>query len=168
MPPLFTSLPTIKGDNDMEDMNMEQVQGNEAPADQGTGNPSEKPGKTFTQDEVNQIVERRIARERAKLHDEHERQARISDLDAREQKLIIRERKADAAAELASKGLPSSFLDLLNYDSDDSYQESLLAAERAYDDMYQAIIKIKATGTTPKNYGEGQHADNIAKAFGLK
>ena len=152
----------------MEDVNMEQIQTNEVQDDKGTGSPTEKPGKTFTQEEVNQIVEKRIARERARLHNEHERQARISDLDAREQKLIMRERKADAAQELASKGLPASFLNLLRYDSDDSYQESLLAAERAYDDMYQAIIKIKATGKTPKNYGEGRHTDDIAKAFGLK
>ena len=73
--------------------------------------------KTFTEEEVNAIVQKRLNREREKLTKAFEEGTRESDLDERERKILRRELKADTLEKLAENGMPAGLADLVSYDS---------------------------------------------------
>lgn len=72
-------------------------------------------GKTFTQEQVNAIVSKRLAEDRA---------SRASEFDKREKDLNQREMQIRAKELLAERGLPKNLADVLRY----SDEESLKAA----------------------------------------
>lgn len=114
-------------------------------------------GKTFTQDDVNRIVQERLAKEKSKGNEE---------LDKRAAELDMRERKMNAVAKLRENGLPDYLVDALNMNTDADFQKSM-----------EAIIKMKGESTEqPKiighgnpigNVGSGGGGDSIREAFGL-
>lgn len=77
--------------------------------------------KTFTQDEVNRIVQDRLAREKGKGSEE---------LDKREAALNYRERKMNAVDELRKNGLPDYLAEALNLNTDEDFQKSMEAIKR--------------------------------------
>lgn len=123
-------------------------------------------GKTFTQDDVNRIVQERLAKEKNKstgnAGDELEKRA--ADLDLRERKLMAREK-------LHENGLPDYLVDALNMSTDEAFQKSM-----------EAILKMKGEtggGAEPKPVGKispigmvqgmGTKVDDpIKSAFGLR
>lgn len=121
-------------------------------------------GKTFTQDDVNRIVQERLAKERSKGtgNGEDELLKRAAELDLRERKLTAREK-------LRENGLPDYLVDALNMNTDEDFQKSM-----------EAIIKMKGeTGSSPKPVGKGNLIglvqsmgtkvdDPYRTAFGLK
>lgn len=98
-------------------------------------------GKTFTQDEVNRIVQERLAKEKSKVtsNGEEELNKRAAELDLRERKLTAREK-------LRENGLPDYLVDALNMNTDDDFQKSM-----------EAILKMKGeTGSNePKPVRKG-------------
>lgn len=83
--------------------------------------------RTFSQEEVNAIVQKRVAEEKAKAQkqaspevDEREKAFR-----ERENKLAISERKFTAKQLLADEKMPAEFIDFLDYSTDESYKESI-------------------------------------------
>lgn len=80
-----------------------------------TGTATEQQEKTFTQEQVNAIVSKRLAEDRA---------SRASEFDKREKELNQREMQIRAKELLAEKGLPKNLADVLRY----SDEESLKAA----------------------------------------
>lgn len=85
-------------------MNTENMNQNADPASvQGTGE------RTFTQDDVNRIVQDRLAKDREKASKE---------LGEREQELAQREFRLNSRQKLADKGYPETLLDALNCSSD--------------------------------------------------
>lgn len=119
-------------------------------------------GKTFTQEDVNRIVQERLAREQGKG---------TSDLDKRAAELDKRERRLNAIDKLRENNLPDYLVDALNMDTDDAFKSSM-----------DAIIKMKgetnAGEPQPKVIGKGNpigsfgsggaDGDPIRKAFGLE
>lgn len=84
--------------------------------------------RTFSQEEVNAIVQKRLAEEKGKTQKQQtspEADERDKDLQERENKLIISERKFNAKQALAESNLPAELVDFLDYSSDDSYKKSL-------------------------------------------
>ncbi len=79
------------------------------PTTQPADNGNQGGGKMFTQEEVNQIVKERLARERAKTAppEPSEEEKRQADLEARENKLFCREY-------VLNNRLPSELLDLFD------------------------------------------------------
>lgn len=69
--------------------------------------------KTFTQDEVNRIVQERLSRNKSK-NDE---------LEEREKKIIQRELKADCREKLKTLDIPDEYSDLFNGSSEDDLNE---------------------------------------------
>lgn len=120
------------------------------------------PEKKYTDADVDRIVSKRLARERAKKDGSDA----AADLDKREHELEIRERRANAREEL--DGLPKSFIELVNCESEESYKSSVKAVRAAYDEIRGELEKERAAGRTPKNYGDGGKPDRTADAFGLK
>ena len=92
------------------------------PNNQGTQqNPQPNSGdnnKTFTQDDVDRIVQERLARER-KNNNNNE------DLETREQNLTARENRLECAEKLQEKGLNKSLLDILDTSDVDKFMENV-------------------------------------------
>ena len=91
--------------------------------DNQNNNPAGAAGqeKTFTQEDVNRIVQERLAKERGRGSEE---------LDKRTAELDLRERKLNAVTELRKNGLPDYLADALNLSSDDAYTASMEAVLR--------------------------------------
>lgn len=116
--------------------------------------------KTFTQDEVNRIVQDRLAKEKGK--GETELQKRMQELD-------LRERKMNATQKLRENGLPDYLVAALNMETDEAFEASIAA-----------VIKMQKESKTgePEVIGHGDligrigginnHTDPIRAAFGLK
>lgn len=133
-------------------------------AQAGTGNVQGE--RTFTQEDVNRIVQERLAKEKSKgtgnTGDE---------LDKRAADLARRERKLTAREKLQENGLPDYLADALNMNTDEDFQKSL-----------EAILKMRGEaggGTGPKPVGtvspigkiQGmgtKDGDCIRTAFGLR
>lgn len=79
-------------------------------AGQGTG------GRTFSQEDVNRIVQDRLAKDREKASKE---------LDEREQELAKRELRLNSRQKLADKGYPESLLDALDCSSEEAFDKAL-------------------------------------------
>lgn len=91
-------------------------------------------GKTFTQDDVNRIVQERLAKERSKGSNNEDLERRAAELD-------LRERKLNAVTKLREKGLPDYLADALNMNTDDDFDKSI-----------EAILKMK--GETGNGIGQ--------------
>lgn len=111
--------------------------------------------KTFTQEDVNRIVQERLSR--AKLD-------AAPDLEAREAALFRREIELDAREKLADAGLPQSLLSALNCSDKETMEKSIAAV--------QALIPQKSgyrIVDTSVRGGSGRSEDeDIRKAMGLK
>lgn len=112
--------------------------------------------KTFTQEEVEDIIKRRLARERKKNDRETgtDGQDREKDLEARELKLKAKEKLFDA-------GMPLNLADVLRYDD-----------EKTLDEAIQSIQELNREA--PKGWGQRVSSGNTAstqdpirKAMGL-
>lgn len=91
-------------------------------------------GRTFTQEDVNRIVQERLAKEKGKGSEE---------LDKRAAELDARERRMNAVDELRKNNLPDYLVDALNMNSDEDFQKSM-----------EAIKKMKGeTGTGQQQTG---------------
>ena len=144
--------------------------------------------KTFNQEDVNDIVAKRLAREKAKFESEYkaklenekkeaERLAKLS--EAEREKAITDKAKAEFEAErnafqlekielqvtkeLAEKGLPISFAKLLVTDNADTSLENIKTFEKNWQDALSKAVDEKIKGTAPKGGSVtlGTTTDNI-------
>lgn len=101
----------------------EQVNQNADPAaDQETG------GKTFTQEDVNRIVQERLAKEKA-------RGGSDADLARRERELERRELHMTAKELLSKKGLPVQLFDALNCADKETMEKSIATIEATINEL---------------------------------
>ena len=145
----------------MEEKNMNQ---NADPAtSQETGE------KTFTQEDVNRIVQERLAKENSKNNGD-------ADFAKREQELAQRELHMSAKEMLSEKGLPVQLFDALNCKDEETLKKSISTIETVFNE-YKAnatkSIQFKSftpgVPTSPVNAGDGDADDlNIRKAMGLR
>lgn len=168
----------------------------QAPAD-GAKDPVKDVGdKSFTQDDVNKIVQERLAKEKAKLEKdyeskvtaakteaeklakmnadqkaEYEKQKREDELKSREGEITRRELRATALETLAEKGLPKQLADLLPYTDAEGTKKSIEAVEKTFREAVEVAVNERLKGNTPPKNPAGQggtvNAD-IAKIFAQK
>lgn len=125
--------------------------------------------RTFTEEEVNDIVRKRLNREREKLTRAFEEGTRESDLDERERKILRRELRADTLEKLAENGMPPGLADLVNYDSAEECEKSLATVSAVFNQAVNEAVKGKARQSTPRDGGGYTgRPDPLAGAFGLK
>lgn len=110
-------------------------------------------GKTFTQEEVNRIVQERLARVKAEPSGKEELNNRERDLNTRELKLKAREM-------FTEKGLPAELMDILDYSDETKMKKSIEILEKA------CGRRPKTGGYTPKA-GATNMGDPIREAMGL-
>lgn len=128
-----------------------------------------KEEKTFTQDEVNEIVSKRLAKQKDSLLKSIEDGQRGQELDERERKLNERELKADVIDRLTAEGLSQSLAPLISCDSREACDESY----KQVTEIFRAVIgeerKTRARQSTPmEGAGGNRGSDPIRSAFNGK
>lgn len=123
-------------------MNTENMNQSADPAAQETGE------RTFTQDDVNRIVQDRLAKDREKASKE---------LNEREQELAQREFRLNSRQKLIDKGYPETLLDALNCSSEEAFNKALdiidgLIKERTPSEAEKLEMeaRMKAAASAPK------------------
>lgn len=156
------------------DDNSGDVSGNDD--DQGTGQDNQDSGeggqetKTFTPEELDKIVQGRIAKERKAwekhLEDEkteaqkletmsekekkkYQEEKRIKELDDREAAITRRELTAQAKVQLADKGIPTELAEILNLTDAESCKKSIEIVEKAFQTAVEKAVEEKIKGNAP-------------------
>lgn len=133
----------------MEDNNNTSTEGTEQVTD----------GKTFTQDDVNRIVQERLAKEKGKGNDE---------LDKRKADLDKRERRMNAIDELRKNELPDYLVDALNMETDEAFQQSMEAIKKMKGESIKSTGQVIGRGNPIGVVTKGTQDAAIRDAFGLK
>ena len=128
------------------------------------GEPNNQP-KTFTQEELDKIVQGRIAKERKswekQLEDQkteaqkletmsdkekkkYQEEKRIKELDDREAAITRRELTAQAKVQLADKGIPTELAEILNLTDAESCKKSIETVEKAFQTAVEKQLKKKS------------------------
>lgn len=137
---------------------------------------TESASRTFTQEELNDIIEGRLAKarkawdkEQADKQSEAEKLAKmdadqkkayefdkkLKELERREAEITKRELKSQALEMLTQKNLPSSLVDLLNLTDADSCKASIDAVEKAFSQAVQTDVDNKLKGSGPLKKAPG-------------
>lgn len=137
---------------------------------------TESASRTFTQEELNDIIEGRLAKakkawdkELADKQSEAEKLAKmdadqkkayefdkkLKELERREAEITKRELKSQALEMLTQKNLPSSLVDLLNLTDADSCKASIDAVEKAFSQAVQTDVDNKLKGSGPLKKAPG-------------
>ena len=127
--------------------------------------------KTFTQDELNAILDKRLKRERdeaekrtqaaiteaqklAKMsadeRAEHEKQAHEKALADREAEITKRELRAEAKSQLSDKGLPIELAEILPYTDADTTNAAIVATEKVFRAAVEKTVTERLKGNAPK------------------
>ncbi len=127
--------------------------------------------KTFTQDEVNEIVRKRLARERDSRSQEMGGTGGLArELELREQDVKKREWKIEAKERLARQNLPAEAAELLQYESEQAFLESMEAMQALLGPrMQQAVERIfRESGAVPPQSPKARapQPDLLKEAFG--
>ena len=114
--------------------------------------------KALTQEEVNTIIQDRLAKEKAKFDKQ------ISDM---QENIKRREERLEAREKLQEKGLPAELIDLVKLDSDETFKSSLDILENAYKTKVPESKPTSGGGYSPAAGATPDPDANIRKAMGL-
>jgi uncharacterized protein YprB with RNaseH-like and TPR domain len=138
---------------------------------QGTPAPTEGAEKTFTQKDIDSIIEKRLARERKEADEriknavteaqklakmsadermEHEREEREKQLKDRESEITRRELRAEAKSQLSDKGLPVELAEVLPYTDAETTNTALEAVEKVFRLALEKAVNEQLKGNPPK------------------
>lgn len=147
-------------------------QGNNDQVNDGQGNDGQtgQEPKVFSQEEVDKIVQGRIAKERKswekqlqeqqteaqklekmseKEKEKYQEEKRIKDLDDREAAITRRELTAQAKVQLADKGIPTELAEILILTDADSCKKSIETVEKAFQTAVQRAVEERIKGREP-------------------
>ena len=159
-------------DGSGNDSGNDNDQGNDGQGNDGQGNDGQtgQETKTFTQEELDRIVQGRIAKERKswekKLEEQqteakklekmsekekkkYQEEKRIKDLDDREAAITRRELTAQAKVQLADKGIPTELAEILILTDADSCKKSIETVEKAFQTAVQRAVEERIKGREP-------------------
>ena len=142
--------------------------------------------KTFTQDELDHIVQERVKRAVAKAQkdaedkikqaqSEGERLAkltkderakeeeakRLADLEAREKAIAVKELRIETQSLLSDEGLPIEFLDVVMADTAESIKENIASIRKVFDEAVEKRVNERLTQDKPRR---GATAGAMTKA----
>lgn len=131
-----------------EEMNMENMEQQNAAED--TGDTGKETVKTFTQDEVNKIVEKRLNRERQKLAGMlGPADPREQALREREQAITEKELRSFVSETFKNENLPVDVLELINYTDKESCEKSIELVRKVYTANVQDAVEARLRGGKP-------------------
>ncbi len=155
-------------DYDEKDYNPVEEENGQVPA----GDPADQPEneKTFTQEEVNKIIQKRLDRERQKNELRNNPDEYIKLLEEREEQIL--ERELQYEAEQMRAGLetefcmqPKGLLEYLDYSSKEAMESSFKKfQELILNPINEAYVKAKLRGSTPRT-GSTYSEDKLKNAF---
>lgn len=119
---------------------------------------TEEPGKTFTQDEVNGIVQKRLEKEREKYKKEQD-----TAFAEREKAITVREMRMTALEKLNKNGLSADLVDAINCSDEETIDRSIEILAKSYKSPVEGKRK---PAYTPRD-GDATPTDNIRQAMGL-
>ena len=142
--------------------------------------------KTFTQDELNHIVQERVQRAVTKAQkdaedkikqaqSEGERLAkltkderakeeeakRLADLEAREKAIAVKELRIETQSLLSDEGLPIEFLDVVMADTAESVKDNIASIRKVFDEAVEKRVNERLTQDKPRR---GATAGAMSKA----
>lgn len=142
--------------------------------------------KTFTQDELNHIVQERVQCAVAKAQkdaedkikqaqSEGERLAkltkderakeeeakRLADLEAREKAIAVKELRIETQSLLSDEGLPIEFLDVVMADTAESVKDNIASIRKVFDEAVEKRVNERLTQDKPRR---GATAGAMTKA----
>ena len=82
-------------------------------------------GKTFTQDDVNRIVQERLAKEKGKTSSNEEFDKRTAELEKRTAELEAKENRLNAVTALRDAGYPDELADVIKCSNADELKSSI-------------------------------------------
>ena len=139
----------------MENQNMEVEQTQETVTEQEE--------KTFTQEEVDGIVQARLERERKRLN------AMINEDETIKQELLESRLKLEEAKELREKDYPQELLEVIDFKDAETCKESTAKMMSVFDKALQAKVmqQYKIFGGTPASSSSRIHpnTDPVKNAF---
>ena len=131
--------------------------------------------KTFTQDELDHIVQERVKRAVAKAQkdaedkikqaqSEGERLAkltkderakeeeakRLADLEAREKAIAVKELRIETQSLLSDEGLPIEFLDVVMADTAESVKDNIASIRKVFDEAVEKRVNERLTQDKPR------------------
>lgn len=124
--------------------------------------------KTFTQDEVNALIEKRLARAMAKMESDRKEAEELAKLSEAERQRKIFEKQVaefeatkkafeqekmlnETMAQLSQRGLSTSFASLLRADDAESTLKNINDFETEFNKAVEARVAERLKGTTPKS-----------------
>lgn len=145
--------------------------------------------KTFSQDEVDALIGKRLIKERTKTDEatkaaiaaaiaEHDKKARMTEeerfaeerkakddeLAAREQSITLRENRTDAVEKLAELNIDTKLADFVVDLDRDKMQENIQRLNKAFNEAVAKSVEAKLAGKTPTDYGDGSKRPEPKKA----
>ena len=151
-----------------------------------TESKTEPSEKTFTQEDIDKIVNDRIKRESKKWNEklteaqkmqtmnedekaEYRKKQYEQELQQREQEITKRELKMTAREALSEKGLPAELCEVLDYTDAEACTKSIAAVEKAFMSAVEDAVdkRIKQSAQTPKTGGSAELSGVEAAFYGL-
>lgn len=118
--------------------------------------------KKYTDSDVDRIIAKKIAAERKRMSKLFNEEQQETEIEKRERAVLLRELKADAKDALIEQGLPASLSSLLNYNSKDELEHSMVEVGAIFNEAVQQGIKNRLGRETPR---KGSCSINAEKAL---
>lgn len=149
--------------------------------------------KTFTQEEVNNLVQKRISEVQAKADERNknaiaealaeydrkakmteeerlneERKARDHELAEKEKSITLRENRADGIEKLAELNIDTKLVDFIVDVDKDKMQKNIETFSKVFNEAVSKAVEAKLAGKTPTDYGDGSKTTNFKKSDNIQ
>ena len=111
-------------------------------------------GRTFTQDDVNRIVQERLAKENGKASSNEDFEKKTAELERKQAELLEKENRLNALTALRSAGYPDELADVIRCSNEDELKKSM--------ELIDKIIKER----TPEGWSKELEAKRSRIVFG--
>ncbi len=173
----------------MDDKATNQNSAVKQPTDGQTEDKGSNSNKTFTQDEVNALVSKRIGEINAKNEErnkqaiadalaDYDRKAKMTEeerlSEARKQKdnelaekersITLRENRADAIEQLAELNIDTKLVDFVVDIDPEKTAANVKALGKAFNEAVEKGVKEKLAGKTPTDFGDGSKKTDKEKS----
>lgn len=146
--------------------------------------PVEQVEKTYTMEEIKEMMEKNVAKELQKQQKKYEKQLSLSKLDGDERekaekdnriaeleeqlaKFEIERNKSELKSVLSSRGLSAEFADIINISDDiEASQANIDKLDKLFKAAVKAEVERRLAGNAPK--GNGANAAEITKETAKK
>lgn len=137
--------------------------------DNNSPDTSNQEERTFTQDQVDEIVTKRLKREREKLSKILDEENFDRELLEREKRVEKREIIADAKEKFFELGLPNEFFELVNTDSREAMEASIESIKKINNEVIGHLVSNEVNqrlrGKTPSTATGTSSKNNLGNAF---